>query len=164
MDGLPLRSQWPSFLVFLPSSWVMLLGQSRVFYSMATDGLLPRIFSDVHPTFCTPYKCNITLFFFVGVLGGFLPGSLLLGDLTSIGTLFAFVLVSIGIWILRRAQLRFRATVPHAAGAARADPGRDRVQHHDSFAGWLIRNSWRCVGCWSVSGRLFPLRVGATAN
>jgi APA family basic amino acid/polyamine antiporter len=82
---------------------VMLLGQSRVFYSMATDGLLPRIFSDVHPTFCTPYKCNITLFFFVGVLGGFLPGSLL-GDLTSIGTLFAFVLVSIGIWILRRAQ------------------------------------------------------------
>ena len=82
---------------------VMLLGQSRVFYSMATDGLLPKIFSEVHPTFRTPYKCNITLLFFVGALGGFLPESLL-GDLTSIGTLFAFVVVSIGIWIMRRAR------------------------------------------------------------
>jgi APA family basic amino acid/polyamine antiporter len=82
---------------------VMLLGQSRVFYSMATDGLLPNIFCAVHPKFRTPYKCNITLFFFVGGLGALLPGSLL-GDLTSIGTLFAFVLVSIGVWIMRRAQ------------------------------------------------------------
>jgi len=56
---------------------VMLLGQSRVFYSMAKDGLLPKIFCAVHPTFRTPYKCNITLFFFVGVLGGFLPGAFL---------------------------------------------------------------------------------------
>jgi APA family basic amino acid/polyamine antiporter len=82
---------------------VMLLGQSRVFYSMANDGLLPKLFCDVHPSFRTPYKCNITLFFFVGALGAFLPGSLL-GDLTSIGTLFAFVLVSIGVWILRRRE------------------------------------------------------------
>jgi basic amino acid/polyamine antiporter, APA family len=82
---------------------VMLLGQSRVFYSMATDGLLPKFFSEVHAKFCTPYKCNITLFFFVGALAGLLPGELL-GDLTSIGTLFAFVLVSIGIWIMRRKE------------------------------------------------------------
>ena len=82
---------------------VMLLGQSRVFYSMAHDGLLPNLFCQVHKTFRTPYKCNITLFFFVGALAAFLPGSLL-GDLTSIGTLFAFVLVSIGTWILRRAD------------------------------------------------------------
>jgi APA family basic amino acid/polyamine antiporter len=82
---------------------VMLLGQSRVFYSMAHDGLLPNLFCQVHKTFRTPYKCNITLFFFVGALAAFLPGSLL-GDLTAIGTLFAFVLVSIGIWILRRAE------------------------------------------------------------
>src|SRR5579864_619778 len=75
---------------------VMLLGQSRVFYSMANDGLFPKFFSHVHPKFCTPYKCNITLFFFVGALAGFLPGSLL-GDLTAIGTLFAFILVSIGV-------------------------------------------------------------------
>jgi len=80
---------------------VMLLGQSRVFYSMANDGLLPRMFADVHPKFCTPYKCNWVLFVFVGLLGGFLPGDIT-GDLTAIGTLFAFVLVSLGVWIMRR--------------------------------------------------------------
>ena len=82
---------------------VMLLGQSRVFYSMANDGLLPKLFSDIHPTFRTPYKCNIVLFFFVGAFAGFIPGSLA-GDLTSIGTLFAFVLVCIGVWIMRHIQ------------------------------------------------------------
>ena len=82
---------------------VMLLGQSRVFFSMANDGLLPKLFSEVHPKFRTPYKCNIVLFLFVGVFAGFLPGSLA-GDLTSIGTLFAFVVVCLGIIIMRRAQ------------------------------------------------------------
>ncbi len=80
---------------------VMLLGQSRVFYSMAKDGLLPRLFSELHPIFRTPYKCNWVLFVFVALLGGFLPGDIT-GNLTNIGTLFAFVLVSIGVWILRR--------------------------------------------------------------
>jgi APA family basic amino acid/polyamine antiporter len=80
---------------------VMLLGQSRVFYSMANDGLLPGLFADVHPKFHTPYKCNAILFFFVAAIGGFLPGDIT-GDLTAIGTLFAFVLVSIGVWIMRR--------------------------------------------------------------
>ena len=82
---------------------VMLLGQSRVFYSMANDGLLPKLFSDVHPKFRTPYKCNMVLFVFVSIFAGFIPESMA-GDLTSIGTLFAFVLVSIGTWIIRRAQ------------------------------------------------------------
>lgn len=82
---------------------VMLLGQSRVFYSMANDGLLPKLFSDLHPSFRTPYKSNILLFFFVGAFAGFIPVSLA-GDLTSIGTLFAFVLVSIGVWILRKRE------------------------------------------------------------
>ena len=80
---------------------VMLLGQSRVFYSMAKDGLLPKLFSEVHPTFRTPYKCNAVLYLFVAAIGGFLPGDIT-GNLTSIGTLFAFVLVSLGVWILRR--------------------------------------------------------------
>ncbi len=80
---------------------VMLLGQSRVFYSMANDGLLPKLFSDLHPTFRTPYKSNMVLFVFVGLFAAFIPGSMA-GDLTSIGTLFAFVLVSIGIWVMRR--------------------------------------------------------------
>jgi APA family basic amino acid/polyamine antiporter len=82
---------------------VMLLGQSRVFYSMANDGLLPKLFSDVHPKFRTPYKCNIILLLFVGVFAGFTPGSLT-GDLTSIGTLFAFVLVCLGVILMRRSE------------------------------------------------------------
>jgi basic amino acid/polyamine antiporter, APA family len=82
---------------------VMLLGQSRVFYSMSLDGLLPKILSDLHPTFRTPYKSNMLLFLFVGALAGLLPGDIT-GDLTSIGTLFAFVLVSLGVWILRVKQ------------------------------------------------------------
>ncbi len=80
---------------------VMLLGQSRVFFSMANDGLLPRLFSAVHPKFRTPYKCNIVLFFFVGAFAAFIPESLA-GDLTTVGTLFAFVLVCIGVIIMRR--------------------------------------------------------------
>ena len=80
---------------------VMLLGQSRVFYTMATDGLLPKVFCDLHPKFRTPYKSNMILFVFVGLFAAFVPGSVA-GDLTSIGTLFAFVLVCVGVWILRR--------------------------------------------------------------
>jgi APA family basic amino acid/polyamine antiporter len=80
---------------------VMLLGQSRVFFSMANDGLLPKVFSELHPKYKTPYKSNMILFVFVGLFSGFIPGSLA-GDLTSIGTLFAFIVVSIGVWLLRR--------------------------------------------------------------
>ena len=80
---------------------VMLLGQSRVFYTMANDGLLPKVFAVLHPKFRTPYKCNMILFVFVALLGGFLPGDIT-GDLTSVGTLFAFVLVCIGIMIMRK--------------------------------------------------------------
>jgi APA family basic amino acid/polyamine antiporter len=79
---------------------VMLMGQSRVFYSMSKDGLIPKVFSDVHPKFRTPYKSNMILFIFVGVFAGLIPGSMA-GDLTSIGTLFAFVMVCAGIWVMR---------------------------------------------------------------
>jgi APA family basic amino acid/polyamine antiporter len=82
---------------------VMLLGQSRVFYSMANDGLLPKVFADLHPKFRTPWKSNLILFAFVGFFAGFIPGSVA-GDLTSIGTLFAFVLVCVGVLILRKAD------------------------------------------------------------
>ncbi|MGN6181981.1 MAG: amino acid permease [Mucilaginibacter sp.] len=80
---------------------VMLLGQSRVFYTMSTDGLLPKVFSELHPKFRTPYKSNIILFIFVGLFAAFLPESVA-GDLTSVGTLFAFVLVCVGVIILRK--------------------------------------------------------------
>lgn len=99
--------QWLSTLVtvailagFSSVILVMLMGQSRVFYSMSNDGLLPKAFSAVHPKYRTPYKSNLILFVFVGAFAAFVPGSVA-GDLTSIGTLFAFVLVCAGIWIMR---------------------------------------------------------------
>jgi APA family basic amino acid/polyamine antiporter len=79
---------------------VMLLGQSRVFYSMSKDGLVPKIFSEIHPRFRTPYKSNMLFFVFTGMFAAFLPEEVV-GEMTSIGTLFAFVLVCIGVWILR---------------------------------------------------------------
>jgi APA family basic amino acid/polyamine antiporter len=80
---------------------VMLMGQSRIFYTMANDGLIPKAMGDLHPKFKTPYKANWILFVFVGAFAAFVPGHVA-GDLTSFGTLFAFVLVSLGVWIMRR--------------------------------------------------------------
>jgi basic amino acid/polyamine antiporter, APA family len=79
---------------------VMLLGQSRVFYSMSRDGLVPKVFSDVHPRFRTPYKSNMLFFFFTGIFAAFIPEDIV-GEMTSIGTLFAFILVCAGVWIMR---------------------------------------------------------------
>lgn len=80
---------------------VMLLGQSRVFYSMSVDGLVPKIFSDIHPKFKTPWKSNMLFFVLTAAFGGFVPGDIV-GEMTSIGTLFAFILVCAGVWLLRR--------------------------------------------------------------
>ncbi len=80
---------------------VMLLGQSRVFFSMAKDGLLPKVFCDVHPKFHTPWRCNMIFMVFVSLFSGFLPISKL-GHMTSIGTLLAFVIVCIGIVVMRK--------------------------------------------------------------
>ena len=80
---------------------VMLLGQSRVFYTMATDGLLPRVFSTVHPSRRTPWISNLIFMVFTGALAGFLPIEKL-GHMTSIGTLLAFIIVCAGVIVLRR--------------------------------------------------------------
>ncbi len=82
---------------------VMLMGQSRIFYTMSNDGLIPKAFGELHPKFKTPYKANWILFVFVGLFAAFVPGHVA-GDLTSFGTLFAFVLVSAGVWILRKKE------------------------------------------------------------
>ncbi len=80
---------------------VMLLGQSRVFFSMSKDGLVPKVFSAIHPKFQTPYKSNLIFLVFVGLFAAFVPGDVV-GDMTSIGTLFAFTLVCIGVLVLRK--------------------------------------------------------------
>ena len=79
---------------------VMLLGQSRVFYSMSRDGLIPRVFSDIHPKFGTPWRSNILFFFIVAPFSAFLPLSIV-GRMTSIGTLFAFVIVCAAVLVMR---------------------------------------------------------------
>jgi APA family basic amino acid/polyamine antiporter len=79
---------------------VMLLGQSRVFLALSLDGLVPKVFSEIHPKYGTPYKTNLIFLVFVGAFAAFVPGDIV-GDMTSIGTLFAFILVCVGVWILR---------------------------------------------------------------
>ncbi len=79
---------------------VMLMGQSRVFYSMSNDGLLPKFFGDIHPKFRTPWKTNIFFMVFVSIFAGFVPVTDL-GHMVSIGTLLAFTLVCIGVIVMR---------------------------------------------------------------
>jgi APA family basic amino acid/polyamine antiporter len=79
---------------------VMLMGQSRVFFSMSKDGLLPKLFSDIHPKLRTPWKTNLFFMVFVSLFAGFVPVSDL-GHMVSIGTLLAFSLVCLGVLIMR---------------------------------------------------------------
>jgi len=100
--------RWGSMLVKLgaicglsSTMIVMLLGQSRVFFSMSKDGLLPKWASAVHPRFRTPYMSSIFVGIFVATFASIIPIAVL-GELVSIGTLLAFVIVCAGVWILRR--------------------------------------------------------------
>lgn len=80
---------------------VLLLGQSRIFYSMSKDGLLPPLFSQLHPVYKTPMKSNLILLVVVGLFAAFVPARIA-GEMTSIGTLLAFILVCAGILVLRK--------------------------------------------------------------
>jgi APA family basic amino acid/polyamine antiporter len=80
---------------------VMLMGQSRVFYSMSRDGLLPPVFAEVHPKFSTPWRSNLLLMSFVSLFSAFAPIGVV-GSMTSIGTMFAFVIVCGGVMVLRK--------------------------------------------------------------
>jgi basic amino acid/polyamine antiporter, APA family len=99
---------WGSFLVNAGAiaglstvMLVMLLGQSRVFYSMSRDGLLWKWAAEVHPRFRTPWKSTIIVGIFVAFFAALIPIGVL-GELVSIGTLLAFVIVCAGVWIMRR--------------------------------------------------------------
>jgi basic amino acid/polyamine antiporter, APA family len=80
---------------------VMLMGQSRVFFTMSKDGLVPKVFSEVHPKFGTPHKSNLLFAVFVSLFAAFVPVAIV-GEMVSIGTLFAFILVCIGIIWMRK--------------------------------------------------------------
>jgi APA family basic amino acid/polyamine antiporter len=79
---------------------VMLMGQPRIFFSMSRDGLLPAVFGKVHPKFQTPYVTTIVTGIVAAIVAGFFPINLL-GQLVSIGTLLAFVIVCFGVMVLR---------------------------------------------------------------
>ncbi|HMK16902.1 MAG TPA: amino acid permease [Chitinophagaceae bacterium] len=80
---------------------VMLMGQSRVFFSMSKDGLIPKMFSTVNPKTQTPAKNNLLFMVVVSAFAAFVPARVV-GEMTSIGTLFAFILVCIGVWVMRK--------------------------------------------------------------
>ena len=100
--------RWGSLLVKLgaicgltSTMVVMLLGQSRVFFSMSRDGLLPQWASAIHTKFRTPYVSSIFVGIFVAIFASVIPIAIL-GELVSIGTLLAFVIVCAGVWVIRR--------------------------------------------------------------
>lgn len=82
---------------------VMMMGQSRVFYSMSKDGLLPPLFSHLHKRYHTPARSNLLFMVLISILAGIIPPSAA-GEMTSIGTLFAFSLVCLGVIVVRRTQ------------------------------------------------------------
>ncbi len=106
MPGFEWLSQFVTVAIlfgFTSVILVMLLGQSRVFYSMGKDGLLPRFLGDLHSKYKTPYKANLVILVIVGLFAAFIPGDIV-GDMTSIGTLFAFILVCFSVIVLRKTE------------------------------------------------------------
>jgi len=135
---------------------VMLLGQSRVFYSMSHDGLVPKIFSEVHPRYRTPYKSNMLFFVFTSLFAAFIPEDIV-GEMTSIGTLFAFILVCAGVWIMRRKRpdlpRAFRVpAVPFVAPAGIIVCGAMIYG-----LGWT---NWLRLAVWLVIGLVFYFSYG----
>ena len=113
---------------------VMLLGQSRVFFSMSKDGLLPKVFSNVHPKFRTPWISSITVGLVVAVFASTIPLDAL-GEMTSIGTLLAFIIVCAGVLGTAEAQPGAGKTVPCTVHAGDCHPG------HPDLAGIDARTS-----------------------
>jgi basic amino acid/polyamine antiporter, APA family len=134
----------------------MLLGQSRVFYSMSRDGLVPKVFSDTHPTYQTPYKSNILFFFFTSAFAAFIPEDIV-GEMTSIGTLFAFMLVCAGVWLMRRRRpdLERGFTVPAVSFVSAAG-----ILVCGAMIFGLGWTNWIRLGGWLVIGLVIYFSYG----
>jgi basic amino acid/polyamine antiporter, APA family len=135
---------------------ILLLGQSRVFFAMSRDGLLPRLFSQVHPRFGTPYRSTVLLGVVVAIVAGFTSISEL-AELVNIGTLFAFVVVALGVIVLRR-------TRPDLPRSFRT-PLVPLVPVLSVLASlWLMLNlpaeTWLRFGIWMVIGVVFYFAWG----
>jgi basic amino acid/polyamine antiporter, APA family len=135
---------------------VMLFGQSRVFYSMSKDGLVPPVFSQVHPKFRTPYKSNILFILFVGLFASFIPGDIV-GDMTSIGTLFAFILVCAGIIILRKTHPEIKREFKTPLVPLIPVLGIITCGAMIYGLGWP---NWTRLGAWMILGLIFYFAYG----
>ncbi len=150
---------------------VMVMGQPRVFYSMSKDGLLPTWAAKVHPKFQTPHVTTAITGAIVAILAGFVPISLL-GELVSIGTLFAFVIVGTGIIILRRTnpdmqrpfKVPFSPYVPVATVLSAA-----YLMNSLPLDTWIRLIDWMCIGlvvyfAYSYSNSKLSTEAGISAN
>ncbi|MBP6820840.1 MAG: amino acid permease [Acidobacteria bacterium] len=150
---------------------VMVMGQPRVFYSMSKDGLLPTWAAKVHPKYQTPHITTAITGAIVAILAGFVPISLL-GELVSIGTLFAFVIVGTGIIILRRTnpemkrpfKVPFSPFVPIATVISAA-----YLMNSLPLDTWIRLIDWMCIGlviyfAYSYSNSKLSSEAGRAAN
>src|SRR5215469_11189694 len=127
---------------------VLILGQSRIFYAMAKDGMIPPLFSDVHPRFRTPWKGTIVTALFSMLLAGALPLDIL-GELVSIGTLLAFVIVCAGVLILRQTRPNVPRPFRTPAVWAVAPLG---IIICGAMMSWLPLDTWVRLIVWTVIG------------
>ncbi|MER5490397.1 amino acid permease [Streptomyces sp. NPDC002490] len=135
---------------------ILLLGQTRVFFAMSRDGLLPRTFSRVHPRFGTPYRSTVLLGGVVAVVAGFTSIDEL-AELVNIGTLFAFVVVAAGVVLLRRQRPDL-----HRAFRTPLVPYLPALSVLASL--WLMLNlpaeTWLRFGLWMVVGTVVYFLYG----
>jgi basic amino acid/polyamine antiporter, APA family len=135
---------------------VMLLGQSRIFYAMARDGMIPPLFSEIHPKFRTPWKNSIITGAFCSIFAGLLPIDIL-GELISIGTLLAFVVVCLGVLILRIAkpELTRPFRTPFVWCVAPAG-----ILTCGAMMYWLPIDTWLRLVVWTAIGIVIYLVYG----
>lgn len=129
---------------------VLLLGQSRIFYAMSKDGMIPPLFSDVHKRFRTPWKSTIITGAFAAVLAGLLPLDIL-GELVSIGTLLAFVIVCLCVMVLRLTKPR--AVRPFRTPAVWLIAPAGMIMCGAMMA-WLPLDTWLRLVLWTIIGLL----------
>jgi APA family basic amino acid/polyamine antiporter len=129
---------------------VLLLGQSRIFYAMSKDGMIPPLFSEIHPKFKTPWRGSLITGFFCALGAGVLPLDIL-GELVSIGTLLAFVIVCVGVMVLRvrrpKAKRPFRAPMIWIVGPL-------GIFMCGFMMVFLPLDTWLRLGVWTVIGLL----------